>query len=82
MTLLKILSLIAILSMAVPVFARDTRLGHLGIHWSHHHLRDAYNQRNERFDSNPQSQRNTDNFGGRDPSRIGGEDPDRHPSAY
>jgi hypothetical protein len=26
--------------------------------------------------------RSTDNFRGRDPSRIGGEDPDLHPSAW
>lgn len=80
MTNMKTLSAVIILSAAVatPVFARDGRLDHLGTHWRHHHFRDAYNQRNERFDS----QRNTDNFSGRDPSRIGGEDPDRHPSAY
>jgi hypothetical protein len=84
MTILKALSAIALLSVAIaaPVSARDGRLDHLGTHWRHHHFRDAYNQRNERFDLNPQVQRNTDNFGGRDPSRIGGEDPDRHPSAY
>jgi hypothetical protein len=86
MTLLKTLSLMAILSTAIamPVSARDTRLGHLRMHWTHHHLRDAYNQRNERFDLTPRVQRNTEDFGssGRDPSRIGGEDPDRHPSAY
>jgi hypothetical protein len=56
------------------------------------HFRGAYNQRNERFDHNPQFQRNTfqrstyqpgtGDFRGRDPSRIGGEDPDLHPSAY
>jgi hypothetical protein len=76
------------------VFARDAepmRHDGLRIHrgLTHHLLRDqhfrgAYNQRNERFDLNPQFQRNTDNSGfrGRDPSRIGGEDPDLHPSAY
>jgi len=54
---------------------------------AHHDVQDryfrgAYNQRIERFDPNPQFQRNTDDFRGRDPSRIGGEDPDLHPSAY
>jgi len=96
MTMVKALSAIAVLCtvMAAPVFARDTgpvRHDGLQIHRgpTHHLLRDqyfrgAYNQRNERFDLNPQFQRNTDNFGvsGRDPSRIGGEDPDLHPSAY
>ena len=96
MTMVKALSAIAVLCtvMAAPVFARDTgpvRHDGLRIHRgpTHHHVQDqhfrgAYNQRNERFDLNPQFQRNTDNFGfrGRDRSRIGGEDPDLHPSAY
>ena len=96
MTMVKALSAIAVLCtvMAAPVFARDTgpvRHDGLRIHRgpTHHLLRDqyfrgAYNQRNERFDLNPQFQRNTNNFGfrGRDHSRIGGEDPDLHPSAY
>jgi hypothetical protein len=46
------------------------------------YFRGAYNQRTDHFDPNPQFQRNTDDFRGRDPSRIGGEDPDLHPSAY
>jgi hypothetical protein len=80
MVTMKTLSVIAILSAAVaaPVSARDGRLDHLGTHWRQHHFRDSFNQRDERLDSH----RNTDNFSGRDPSRIGGEDPDRHPSAY
>ena len=93
MTIIKALSVMAVLSTAIaaPVSARDARHDHLRIHRgpTHHHVQDqhfrgAYNQRNERFDLNPQFQRNTDNFGvrGRDPSRIGGEDPDLHPSAY
>ena len=47
-------------------------------------FRGAYNQRNEPFDPDPQFQRNIENFGfsGRDPSRIGGEDPSLHPSQY
>jgi hypothetical protein len=84
MTNIKTLSAVIILSAAVaaPVFARDGRLDHLGTHWRHHHFRDSFNQRNERFGPNPQVQRNTEDFRGRDPSRIGGEDPDMHPSAY
>ena len=85
MILLKSLGVIAVLATTIPapVLARDSRPGHLGIHWSHHHFRDAFNQRNERFDPNPQPQRNTESsFRGPDHSRIGGEDPDLHPSAY
>ena len=45
--------------------------------------RRAYNQSNEPFYAAPQSreERNMENFGfsGRDPSRIGGEDPDLNP---
>jgi hypothetical protein len=80
MTNMKTLSAVIIFSAAVaaPASARDDRLDHLVTHWRHHHFRDSYNQRNERFDF----QRNTNNFRGRDPSRIGGEDPDMHPSAY
>jgi hypothetical protein len=77
MTILKALSVIALLSAAIsaPALARDARHGHMRIHPAHHHFRDAYNQRNERFDPNP-------GFRGGDPSRIGGIDPDLHPSAY
>jgi len=93
MTIIRALSVVAVLSTAIaaPVSARDAGHDHLRIHRGptyHHvqdqHFRGAYNQRNERFDLNPQFQRNTDNFGfmGRDRSRIGGEDPDLHPSAY
>jgi hypothetical protein len=93
MTIIKALSVMAVLSTAIaaPVSARDAGHDHLRIHRgpTHHHVQDqhfrgAYNQRNERFDLNPQFQRNTDNFGvrGRDPSRIGGEDPDLNPSAF
>jgi hypothetical protein len=62
---------------------------HLRMHRgpAHHDVQDryfrgAYNQRTEPFDPNPRFQRNTEDFRGRDPSRIGGEDPDLHPSAY
>jgi len=96
MTFMKTLSAIAILStvIAAPVFAREAgpeRHHHLRTHHglTHHHARDqhfrgAYNRHNERFYSYPQFQLHTANFGsrGRDPSRIGGEDPNLHPSAY
>jgi hypothetical protein len=54
----------------------------------HHrkYVRRAYTQiqPNDRYDPDPEFQRNIDNFGfsGRDPSRIGGEDPSLHPSQY
>lgn len=93
MTIMKTLSVIAVLSAAIaaPVFAFAGEPGpgsHFRMHrgLTHHHVRDqhfrgAYNQHNERFDP---YQRNTEDFGfrGRDPSRIGGENPDLHPSAY
>ena len=96
MTMVKALSAIAVLSavLAVPTFARDAgpaKHDGLRIHRgpTHHPLRDqhfrgAYNQHNERFYSYPRFQLHTANFGsrGRDPSRIGGEDPNLHPSAY
>jgi hypothetical protein len=48
------------------------------------HVSGAYNPPNGRFDPDPEFQRNIENFGfsGRDPSRIGGEDPSLHPSQY
>jgi hypothetical protein len=96
MTPIKTLSVIAVFSIAIaaPVFARDTGPeghDHLRIHHraAHHHVEDqhfrgAYNLHNERFYPSLPFQRNTENFGarGRDPSRIGGEDPNMHPSAY
>jgi hypothetical protein len=96
MAMARTMSVIAILStaFAAPVFARDASLEHLRhehlrIHrgLAHHDVQDryfrrAYNQRTEPFDANPQFQRNTEDFRGHDPSRIGGEDPDLHPSAY
>jgi hypothetical protein len=54
----------------------------------HHrrHVRGVYTQTqpNDRYDPDPGFQRNLENFGfsGRDPSRIGGEDPSLHPSQY
>ena len=55
---------------------------------AHHrgYVRDTYirTQPNDRYDPDPEFQRNIESFGfsGRDPSRIGGEDPSLHPSQY
>jgi hypothetical protein len=84
-------------AIAAPVFARDAGPGRhnsLRIHHSlrihrgqtHRHYVRYYNRRyvGWAYEPNPQFQRNTENFGfrGHDPSRIGGEDPNLHPSAY
>jgi len=74
---LRILGAIAILTTTItmPVVARDARHGHLRIpHEPTHQF--------ARYQMIPPVQRNTEDFRGRDPSRIGGEDPDLHPSAY
>jgi hypothetical protein len=84
--------------ITAPVFAHDTGGpgSHGGLKSRsgpiHHHVRAhnqryvsrAYNQPNERVDPDPEFQRNIQNFGfsGRDPSRVGGEDPSLHPSQY
>jgi hypothetical protein len=86
---LKILSAIVILSAAVatPVLAQDAGVFGPYHHGRHHHVwnyRGAYNQMGGPSYAVPptQSGRNIENFGfsGRDPSRIGGEDPSLHPS--
>jgi hypothetical protein len=93
MAIMKTLSVIVILSAAIaaPVFARDAGPGRhnsLRIHrgQTHRHYVRYYNRRyvGWAYEPNPQFQRNTENFGfiGHDPSRIGGEDPNLHPSAY
>jgi hypothetical protein len=78
MTTMKTLSAAIILSAAIatPVFAQPT-----------HHVRNfrgAYNQLNEPSFAIPRTEegRNLENFGfsGRDPSRVGGEDPSLNPS--
>jgi hypothetical protein len=63
--------------------------GSISHHVRVHHrryVRGAYMQPrpNDRYDPDPEFQRNIENFGfsGRDPSRIGGEDPSLHPSQY
>ena len=82
MTKLKTLSAVIILSavVATPVFAQPYHV--------RHHYRDyrgSYNQLNSSGDAAPQTRdqfRNLENFGfsGRDPSRVGGEDPYLHPA--
>ena len=97
MTRMKMLSAVVVLSavIAAPVFAQDAggagrasrhgvRRGSITHHVRIHHrryVRGIYGQPNDRYDPNPEFQRNIDNFGfsGRDPSRIGGEDPSLHP---
>ena len=82
---LKILSAIVMLSAAVatPVFAQDA--GMFGpYHGRYHHVRNyrgAYNQMSEPSYAIPLSGRNIENFGfsGRDPSRVGGQDPNLNP---
>jgi hypothetical protein len=78
MTKMKALCAAIILSAAIatPVFAQPV----------HHarNFRGAYNQMNEPSYAIPRTQdeRNLENFGftGRDPSRVGGEDPSLRPS--
>jgi hypothetical protein len=73
---------------AAPALAQDAgvlRPGHSVKHHHHvrhsQHFRGAYNQSYRQTDPDPEFQRNIDNFGfsGRDPSRIGGADPDLNP---
>ena len=79
MTKLKTLSAAIILSAAVatPVIAQPAHHGRAN-------YRGAYNQMTEPFYAAPRTQgeRNIENFGfsGRDPSRVGGEDPSLNPS--
>jgi hypothetical protein len=79
MTKLKTLSAAVILSAAVaaPVLAQPTHHGRAN-------YRGAYNQMIDPSYAVPttQAERNIENFGfsGRDPSRVGGEDPSLRPS--
>jgi len=78
MTVTNTICAMAILSIgiAAPAIARDTGRHHSRIHHGPIHSHLGY--------QTPQFQQNTENygFGGLDHSRIGGEDPDLHPSAY
>ena len=92
MTNFKTLSAVIIFcaTVATPVFAQDAdTLGpqaaparHVRAH-DRSNYRGAYNQSNEPFYAAPSTQDrvNMENFGfsGRDPSRVGGEDPDLNP---
>ena len=86
---LKILSAVVILSTAIaaPVFAQDAGLSrspHARV-YDQLNFRGAYNQSNGEFYAQPltnEERRNLEDFGfsGRDPSRVGGEDPSLNPS--
>jgi hypothetical protein len=82
MTKMKALSAAIILSAAIaaPVFAQDAN--YRGP--DDQDFRGAYNQSNARSNAQPltdDERRNLEDFGfsGRDPSRVGGEDPYLHP---
>jgi hypothetical protein len=85
---LKILSAVVILSAAIaaPVLAQDAgvpRPHHVRVHDQPNFL-GAYNQSNGASYAQPltnEERRNLENFGfsGRDPSRVGGEDPSLNP---
>jgi hypothetical protein len=87
MTKFKILGAIAIISTAIatPVFAQEAIGPAHGLESrSVTHDRGAYNQPDTSLYSRPLSneeRRNLEDFGmsGRDPSRVGGEDPYLHP---
>ena len=90
--MIRTLSAVLILTAitAAPALAQDAgvlRPGHSVKHHHHvrhsQHFRGAYNQSYRQTDPDPEFQRNIDNFGfsGRDPSRIGGADPDLNPLA-
>lgn len=97
---LKTLGAMLVLSAitAAPAFAKHSgsrhgvtsKHGSMSRHVRAHHYRyvrgGAYVQRqpSDRYDPDPEFQRNIENFGfsGRDPSRIGGMDPSLHPSQY
>jgi hypothetical protein len=89
MTKFKTLTAIAIFSAAVatPVFAQDTNVTaptHHGRAVDHQNFRGAYNQSGTPYDNAPQTHEeliNQQNFGfsGRNPARVGGENPDLNP---
>jgi hypothetical protein len=91
MTKIRLVSALMILTAitAAPVLAGDAGVLRPGHGMKHHHharahqvFRGAYNQSYRQTDPDPELQRNIDNFGfsGRDPSRIGGVDPDLNPA--
>lgn len=69
--------------IATPALAGDAYVHHYRIHHHRHYYRDYsgyLDPRSGHYD--PEFQRNRENFGfsGRDPSRVGGEDPSLHPA--
>jgi hypothetical protein len=77
---MKTLGVIAVVTIATswPAFARHHTVKLVRVHhWQHQNLTPRY-VRND-F---PRYQQSTDEFRDRDPSRIGGEDPSRHPTAW
>jgi hypothetical protein len=88
MTKMKTLSAMIILSAAIttPVFAQDAGLRGPGSRYgleSQSGLRGAYNQVNGPSHAAPRTGNgsNIENFGSRDPSRMGGQDPSFNPSS-
>ena len=90
MTKMKALSAVIILSAAIasPVFAQDAQDANVAapqhVRTHDRNYRGAYNQANGSSYTAPLTRdedRNLQNFGfsGKDPSRIGGEDPDLNP---
>ena len=88
MTKFKILSAVVILSAAIaaPVFAQDAGVSrpHQVRVYDQPNFLGAYNQSNGALYAQPltnEERRNLENFGfsGRDPSRVGGEDPSLNP---
>ncbi|MGD0851344.1 hypothetical protein [Bradyrhizobium sp.] len=89
MTKFKTLSAVMILSAAIatPVFAQDADVQqpspatHVRSH-DRSNYRSAYNQSNAAVYAAPRRDADTEDFGfsGRDPSRVGGEDPDLRPA--
>ncbi len=90
MTKFKTLSAVAVLAaaFATPVFAQDAGVVAPTHHGRTHHQRDfrgAYDQSNAPYATplSNEDRLNIENFGfsGRDPSRVGGEDPSFRPPA-
>jgi hypothetical protein len=80
MVRMKTLSVVVIVTAATswPAVARHTVAKHSRIYHRQQHNQIPRQARNE-F---PRFQQSTEEFRDRDPSRIGGEDPSRHPTAW
>jgi hypothetical protein len=86
MTKFKTLSAIVVLSavIATPVLAQDANVTAPARATTHQNFRGAYNQIGAPYDRAPQTREeyiNQENFGfsGRNPQRVGGENPDLNP---